>query len=211
MVRLTLFVMCLFGFHFSMASEVDTLIKQAQAGDAASQFRLVKVYGQGVGTNKNPEKAKYWFGKAAESGYPEAQYWTGYKYFYGQDVKKNLVKALEWYEKSANQGYGPGQFMTGYIYQMGRTVDPDMQANLKKSVYWYQLAAQKEEMGAQFYLGCLKYFGLEIAKNQKEGEALILKASSKGQRGAQRFLESKGKSDMKQLQEICEIYPNAYY
>ncbi len=195
------------GFYSRILStnNINLLVEKAEAGDAAIQFQLVKLFGQGIGTAKNPAKAKYWFGKAVENGYPEAQYWTGYKYYYGQDVPKDFTKALEWYEKSASQGYGPSQFMTGYIYQMGRLIDSKLQSNLQKAIFWYELAVQQDEMGAEFHLGCLKYFGLGMIKNQKEAELLILMASRKGQKGAQDFLENKENADVRLLQAICEI------
>lgn len=210
MLRATLFCLILFGAKLAVASDLEALINKAEAGDADAQFQLVTVFGQGLGAQKNFEKAKYWLEKAAESGSAEAQYWTGYKYFYGQGVQRNRAKALDWYEKSARQSYSKSQFMVGYIYQMGHLVDKNLQGNLKKSIYWYELAAQQKEIGALFHLGCFKYFGIGAPVNQKDGEMLILKASSKGQKGAQLFIEGKEKLSAKRLQEMCEIYPGMY-
>ena len=196
--------------HAIAADDIDSLIRQAESGNADAQFRLVKPYGQGIGVRKDPNKAKYWFSKAAESGHAEAQYWTGYNYFYGQGGERNLNKALQWYERSASQGYGPAQFMAGYVHQMGHLLGDNIRPDLAKAVHWYQLAAAKDEMGAQFHLGCFKYFGIGVAKNVAEADALILKAANKGQRGAQQFMQNKGKASEKNLQKICDIRPEIY-
>lgn len=196
--------------HAIAADDINTLIRQAESGNADAQFRLVKSYGQGIGVRKDPNKAKYWFSKAAENGHAEAQYWTGYNYFYGQGGVRNLNKALQWYERSASQGYGPAQFMAGYVHQMGHLLGGNIRPDLAKAVHWYQLAAAKHEMGAQFHLGCFKYFGIGVAKNVAEADALILNAANKGQRGAQRFMQNKGKVGEKNLQEICDIRPEIH-
>lgn len=212
MMRLIVFSLSFFVFcSVAIAEDVEMLIAKAQSGDAAAQFQLVKVFEKGIGTPKDQEKAKYWLYKAAENGHPEAQYWAGYNYEHGQGVTADLSKALQWFEKSANQGYAPSQFMAGMLYQMGPVIGGNLQQqNPEKSIYWYNLAAQQESRAstaAQFFLGCLKYFGFGIAKNQAEGEELILKASNKGEKRAQRFLENKENADPKELQKICEIYP----
>lgn len=192
------------------AEDINNLIRQAEAGNADAQFRLVKAYGQGIGVSKDSNKAKHWFSKAAENGHAEAEYWTGYNYFYGQNIEKNLGKALEWYERSANKGYGPAQFMAGYIYQMGHLLGDSIRPNLAKAINWYQLAVAQGEMGAQFHFGCFKYFGIGVDKNVVEADLLIQKAAAKGQRGAQQFLQSKGEVGEKGLLQICDIYPNIY-
>lgn len=186
-------------------AEISELVKQAEAGNVEVQFQLVRLFGQGIGTLKAPERAKYWFNRATESGHPEAQYWTGYKYYYGLDVKTDYLKALEWYEKSALQGYAAAQFGTAYLYQMGHLFDPKLQFNLEKAHYWYELAAQQQDSGAQFRLGCLKYFGLGTTKDEEQASTLIKLASAKGHEPAKKALQNLEKRDTQRLSVTCEI------
>jgi len=123
------------GDMLPLNAEMSELVKQAEAGNIDVQFRLVRLFGQGIGTLKAPERAKHWFNRAAESGHPEAQYWTGYKYFYGLDVPTDYAKALEWYEKSGLQGYAPAQFSTAYLYENGHSLDSKLQNNFEKANY----------------------------------------------------------------------------
>ncbi len=187
-------------------AEISELVKQAEAGNVDVQFRLVKLFGQGIGTLKAPERAKYWFNRAVESGHPEAQYWTGYKFFYGQDVKTDYVKALEWYEKSALQGYAPAQFSTAYLYEMGHSLDPKLQNNFEKANYWFEMAAQQQDTGAQFRLGCLKYFGLGTTKDHEQGAALIRMASAKGHEAASKAMQNLEKMNMEQIAAACDVH-----
>ena len=47
-----------------------------------------------------------WFGKAAERGHLEAQYYLGSMYYDGSGVSKDDEKAIEWYQKAADKEKG---------------------------------------------------------------------------------------------------------
>ena len=78
--------------------------------------------------------------KAAQEGYPPAEYRTGYAYAYGEGVEKNLVKAIEWYELSAYKNYANAQRSLDKLYLEGKD-------NIKKqpalAYAWYQLVAER--------------------------------------------------------------------
>lgn len=204
----------LIGFLFAAsgvaADDIDNLIREAESGNADAKFRLVKSYSQGIGTPRDPDKARYWLSMAAENGHAEAQYRMGDAYFYGQGREVDHAKALQWYERSGDQGYGPAQSKAGYVNQMGHLLGGNATLNLGKAVHWHQLAADKGEMGAQFRLGCLKYFGIGVAKDAVQADVLISAAANKGQRGAQQFMQNNGKLSEGELQKLCDIWPNAY-
>ena len=46
-----------------------------------------------------------WYSKAAEQGYPNAQYDLALKYENGLGVNKDYNEAIKWYGKAANQGH----------------------------------------------------------------------------------------------------------
>lgn len=64
-------------------SGIDRLLKTAQAGDAASQFKLAQQYGDGNKQGYSAQKAKYWLSKAAENGFPLVQSRVGSHYSLG--------------------------------------------------------------------------------------------------------------------------------
>lgn len=82
-----------------------TYKKQARKGDASAQFQLGECYYNGLGVEKNYEKAVKWYLEAANSGNPKAQYAMGRCYEKGVGVSRNKEKAKEWYKASAEQGY----------------------------------------------------------------------------------------------------------
>ena len=78
--------------------------KQAEQGDALSQYMLGVAYAIGEGVPKDDVKAAYWVGKAAEQKVAEAQLLLGTYYFKGQGVPKDNAKAVQWFLKAAEQG-----------------------------------------------------------------------------------------------------------
>ena len=55
---------------------MEELIKQAEGGDAESQYQLGLAYYNGDGIKQNNSKAYYWFQKAIEQGCVEAKSWV---------------------------------------------------------------------------------------------------------------------------------------
>src|SRR6266498_759473 len=86
---------------------VDTFYwyqKAAEQGHVGSQNYLGYLHEEGVGTEKNLEKAFYWYQKAAENEYGFAQNNLGCLYEKGEGTKKNLEKAFYWYNRAAENG-----------------------------------------------------------------------------------------------------------
>ncbi len=61
-------------------------------------------YSEGIGVEKNPEKAFYWTKSAAEHGDRDAQYNLAIFLETGFGCKKDAVQAKVWCEKAAAQG-----------------------------------------------------------------------------------------------------------
>ena len=62
------------------------------------------MYEKGERIEKNLEKAFYWYEKAAESGFEEAQFTLAHLYENGKGIEKNLGRAFYWYQKAAENG-----------------------------------------------------------------------------------------------------------
>ena len=73
--------------------------------NADEQYELGKKYCNGDGVPKDPEKANYWFTKAAEQGKAEAQSILAANYYIGDIVPRDLEKANYWSTKAAEQGF----------------------------------------------------------------------------------------------------------
>lgn len=77
---------------------------QADAGDAAAQFKTAQCYQTGDGVAKNLSLAFQYMKAAAEAGYIAAYFELGEMYHGGRGVTKDRDKALYWYQKAANHG-----------------------------------------------------------------------------------------------------------
>lgn len=76
------------------------LSEAAFTSDVAAQFQL----GQISLYDGQEEDAVFWFGKAAEQGYREAQSSLAQLYASGRGVKLDLKLAMYWYKKAIDQG-----------------------------------------------------------------------------------------------------------
>ena len=66
---------------------------------------LAICYENGEETEKSLGKAFYWYQKAAENGFIEAQYDLASLYQEGKEIEKNCKKALYWYQKIATNDF----------------------------------------------------------------------------------------------------------
>jgi TPR repeat protein len=73
--------------------------------NAARQWELGCEYMKGSETERDYERAFYWFCNAAEQGHAEAQFALGALYDAGDGVKQNDALAVAWYRKAADQGH----------------------------------------------------------------------------------------------------------
>lgn len=120
------------------AQEVAALRKQAQAGDAASQVSLGRMYLDGKGVPLDMSQGVMWLGKAAEQGHPHAQYLLGVLYAEGSSVPKDERTALSWFSKAATQGNVSAQVFLGAIYAKGTN---DVTRNPVTAYIWWSAAA----------------------------------------------------------------------
>lgn len=120
------------------AQEVAALRKAAQAGDAASQVSLGRMYLDGKGVPLDMSQGVMWLSKAAEQGHPHAQYLLGVLYSAGSSVPKDERTALSWFSKAATQGNVSAQVFLGAIYAKGSN---DVTRNPVTAYIWWSAAA----------------------------------------------------------------------
>jgi uncharacterized protein len=123
----------------SMAADIETLRKQAEAGNAQAQFDLGFAYAKGQGVPQDYTEAVKWTRKAAVQGSVGAQYNLGTAYYYGEGVLQDYAEANMWFRKAAEQGLTIAQFNLGAAYSSGQGVSQDY----VHSYFWYSLAASR--------------------------------------------------------------------
>ena len=75
-------------------------------------------YLKGSGVDQDPEVAKVWLRKAADQGYPPAQYQLGK--LLASKFNKDYSNALVWLQKAQDNGYEPA---TGEIRKVKRKLN----------------------------------------------------------------------------------------
>ena len=75
------------------------LLKNAQKGDARSQFLLAGCYYNGDGVLQDFNETYYWSMKAAQQNYPEGITAVGQLYYNGQGVVQSYQEAVKWFQK----------------------------------------------------------------------------------------------------------------
>src|SRR6266542_3857985 len=106
------------------------------------------LYEKGKGTEKDLEKAIYWYNKAAENGNKITQYSLLRCYQSGINVGIDEI-AFEYCKKSAEKGYNEAQNFLGCLYENGKCTEKD----LGKAICWYNKALESENKLAQYNLG----------------------------------------------------------
>jgi len=97
-------------FHRDYRAGALTLASLAENGHAPSQFRLGMLYRLGLGVPRNPQRAVYWFDKAARQDDVGGQYWLAESFRRGEGVPVSHELAFEWFHRLAERGYAPAQY-----------------------------------------------------------------------------------------------------
>ena len=117
-------------------SRYDALMAKAQRGDAAAEYEVgmalyqkcddyyIQIVGCGkvetgyvLGGLAGPDfrSAARWFSRAAEQGYPVAEYRLAASYEFGRGVPMNFAEAANWYQKAAESGYHEALYPLGAV------------------------------------------------------------------------------------------------
>lgn len=105
--------------------EFQTLLEQAEGGDASVYYDLGVRYTEGDGTDKDPAQAARWFALASEDGDLRATDLLGRCYQSGAGVEKDEARAAELFQQAAEQDYAPAQCDLGLSYENGSGVEKD--------------------------------------------------------------------------------------
>ncbi len=139
-----------------------------------------------VNDKPNYELAFYWYKKAAELGYADAQYNLGLLYRDGKGVKQDNNQAVSWIKKAAKQDDALAQNNLGSMYEKGIGVVQDND----KAVKWFTKAAERGDAFGQCNLGLMYEKGKGIEQDDSLAANWYAKAAKQGHYKAQRYLGS---------------------
>ena len=101
---------------------------------------------------QNDLEAVKWWRKAAEMGFPCAQYKLAEAFRNGYGVKQDSTDAARWYKDSAEKGFADAQYQLGCLYAKGTGVRKD----IKEARSWWEKAAQQGDEKSKLSLRRLR-------------------------------------------------------
>ena len=110
---------------------------------------LGSIYFYGRVVDTDYEEAVKWYRKAAEKGYPKAQFNLGLCYETGNGVEQDYMEAVKWFRKAAEQNLDKAQYALAQCLKEGRGCE----RNYQEAVKWYHQAAMQNHAAAQYNLG----------------------------------------------------------
>jgi TPR repeat protein len=169
------------------SAEIAALKIKAEAGEAAAQNSLGKMYEGSSGVPVDYGEAVKWYRRAADQGFAEAQNLLGRMYVSGAGVPKDHAEAVKWFRKAADQGYADAQQNLGVMYFKGAGLPQDGAEGIR----WVRKAADQGGADAQLTLGLLLSSGSKgVPSDSAEAAKWYRKAADQGIAHAQYFLGS---------------------
>ncbi|POG61633.1 hypothetical protein GLOIN_2v1786332 [Rhizophagus irregularis DAOM 181602=DAOM 197198] len=150
-------------YDYGVGHEIATfeLYKEAaDKDDISSMYNFGYCYSQGIGIERNENRAFELYKEVAENGDLDSLY--NLEYCYSQEIgtRKNEIKAFELYKEAAEKGDIDSTFNLGICYEDGTGTEK----NEIKAFELYKEAAEKGDLDSMYQLGyCYRYgVGIEI-------------------------------------------------
>jgi hypothetical protein len=124
-----------------------------------AQSLFASMYRDGKGVGRDQNESLQWLKRAAENGYPAAQFNLGFSYATGSGATVNLPEAVKWFRLSAEQGFAASENALGYAYGTGQGVGQDFIEAYK----WCSLAQAQKNGNAE---ANLRNFVLKMTPEQ---------------------------------------------
>ena len=114
------------------AADLQSILRDAEAGNPLAQHALGAMYETGRGVPRDDALCARWWRAAAEQGVADAQKNMGSLYFSGRGVPLDYEQSMAWYLKAAEQDHPHAQqyVALGYERGLGLPKDPE------KAKYW---------------------------------------------------------------------------
>ena len=136
---------------FEKALDEFVKIEKDTNGYQNAQFMIGWCYKNGIGIEKDMNKAVEWYIKSVEQRNSVATLQLALCYIYGEGVGMDIPKGFELFEQSALLGHSMGMYSVGINYQSGQSVPVDM----NKAKEWFAKAAAQGNTDAQTMLVAL--------------------------------------------------------
>lgn len=174
--------------------------KAGTLGNLYAQRWAGQFYLEGLGIEKNYEKAIQWFRMGAEQNDPISITNVAIMYSEGYGVSKNDEKAIALFKRASNLGHAFASGQLGLAYELGKGVS----ISYEHAVCYYQLALSQGSKDSAFMnnLGLCYMDGKGIVRDYKRAEELFRNAISLGNKNAINNYDILKKRITKEKEEI---------
>lgn len=107
-----------------LPDDIESLLRLSESGNKQATLHCAFYY-ESV---DDMDKANHYYELAADSGYPEAQFFMGYRLENGFGGPVDLVRANKYYKLSADNGNGDAQYRYSKNLREGKGVEKDEKA-----------------------------------------------------------------------------------
>ncbi|MGB0684085.1 MAG: tetratricopeptide repeat protein [Magnetovibrionaceae bacterium] len=153
----------------------------AEEGVAAAGHNLAVLFELGLGVEKDPEAAAFWYRMAALEGeIPDAMTNLGFLYARGMGVALDHGQAAHWFQRAADQDFAQGQYNLAIAYLQGKGIRRDE----VKAFGWMRAAAEQGYRPAQYNLAGLYLQGRGVEADAAQAFDWFARAARQGDRFA---------------------------
>lgn len=154
----------------------------ANQGDSVAQYQLAMLYKKGAITNKNLEKAAYYFYLSARQKNPMAIVALGKLYLKGKGVKQDPYLAIQSFLSASYLSSSEGYYELGNIFYNGLGV----KQNYSKTLSFYKIAESIDRSSNVLYkIGYMYKKGYAVSQSNTKMMNYLADAASKGSKDAQ--------------------------
>jgi TPR repeat protein len=100
---------------------------------------------KGWARGQDKKVAADWLKKAAEQGYPQAQFIYSAMNFTADGIERNIPDGVKWMRKAAENGLAEAQFRLGMMYINGDNIEKNRETGIK----WVKKAAKQGHVNAK--------------------------------------------------------------
>lgn len=133
----------------------------AKTGNREAMAALGSMFAEGLGVERDYNRALEWYLKAAEAGHVAAQSVAARMYATGTGVAKSDAQSLFWARRAADAGDAGAQYIMGVRSAQGVGVKRDS----GQALLWFGAAAEQGYGEAQYSLGFLMAQGAAALKD----------------------------------------------
>jgi hypothetical protein len=126
--------------------DYSTALREFKAdGNAISKYNVGIMYYKGEGVGQDKKLAAEWLKKAAEQGYPQAQFVYSAMNFTADGIERSIPEGVKWMRKAAENGLAEAQFRLGMMYINGDNLEKNRETGIK----WVKKAAKQGHVNAK--------------------------------------------------------------